>query len=521
MQKLGRKSIVSKTVQLGFWTAVSRLFGLVRTLLTARYLGADALSDAFLTAFKIPNLFRKTFAEGALTAAFLPTFITLIRRKEKAAAQGLMSISFLVFEAIVLALCLLIFVNARTVVFLIAPGFSLEQIELTIPLLRILIFFIFFISSSALLAAGLQAAHHFFIPAFAPVALNVFIIASLGICLVFHLPAQYLCYGILAGGLFQLLMHLYMYFKLNFKFGRISLGVFKEFKHVLWKFLPSLFSISIMEINLFIDTMFASGLPKGSLTLIDYGARFMQIPLGIFGVAFSTILLPHFARISTYAPRRLGFYLLEATKLVTLVTVPVTLFMCLFANNIFLTFSMFVPSLTVAQVTQARLIFVAFTAGLFFFSLNKILFNIYSAYHDTLTPTIISVVATLFNIGFNWLLKAKLQAPGLALATTISGLLQCILFIWFLHRKFAIALYGKNFLIFCMRFFTAFASIVVVFFSIYKSVLFLLKLLPEGLQKFFMGPLGFWVWVGPLACLLFLLLLLMRKKFKLRLHFLG
>ena len=152
---LSKRSIIRKTMQVGGSTLMSRVLGIIREVLMVRYLGAGAMADAFITAWKIPNSLRKIFAEGALSAAFTPTMVKLIKEDKKDAANGLMSLGFLFFEGIVLALCTIVIITAPTVVWLMAPGFSPEQVARTVPFLRILMPFIFFISISALLAGAL------------------------------------------------------------------------------------------------------------------------------------------------------------------------------------------------------------------------------------------------------------------------------------------------------------------------------------------------------------------------------
>jgi len=140
---LHKKSIVKKTIQIGGSTLMSRFLGIIRELLTIKYLGVGAASDAFITAYKIPNSLRKIFAEGALSAAFIPSFVTSLR-KDKHEAFSLMSLAFILFEGILLIVCALTMFFAPSVVKFAAPGFSAQQAASTVPLLRILMPFIFF-----------------------------------------------------------------------------------------------------------------------------------------------------------------------------------------------------------------------------------------------------------------------------------------------------------------------------------------------------------------------------------------
>ena len=319
-KSLSRKSIFNKTFQVGGNTLLSRILGLVRERLLMRFLGWEAASDAFSAAFLIPNSLRKMFAEGALTAAFVPTFVSVFRNDGKQEANRLTTLSAIFFEGIVLVLCVFAMWKPHAVLTLFYPGYAHDtRLELAVPSLRILMPFIFFISSSSLLAGALQSVHHFFVPSFASVVLNIFFIGGLFGCLWMgysHDQVGYLCWAIMAGGAAQFFMHIFMYRKLGFGFSWPTKQSYKAFYHVLKKFLPCFFSMSVMEINLIVDNMFASYQHVGTVTLIKYTFRLMGIPAGVFSTAFSTILLPHFSRVAMYAPRRLGFYLLEAAKFI-------------------------------------------------------------------------------------------------------------------------------------------------------------------------------------------------------------
>ena len=359
---LGKRSIVKKTVEVGLSTFLSRMLGLVREALMARYLGAGVISDAFITAFKIPNFLRKIFAEGALTASFVPTIVGVFKKDSQDDASRLMTLAFLFFEGVLFFLCMFIFVFAWYVIRVIAPGFSLDQVEHAVPFLRILIGFILFVSSSALLAGALNAVNHFFVPAFSPVVLNIFFVSGLVLGLYYNLPVTVLCYIILLGAFAQFLMHIYIYLKLKFAFLSIDAKAVQNFKTLMKRFLPCFMGMSVLELNLFIDTSLASFLVPGSLTRVYYASRFMGIPLGIFAIAFATILLPHFSRVAHYAPRRLGFYLFEASKLIFWVTVPVSFVMGFFSYEIFAT--LFVSKkFTILDAILTQHILIAFVIG--------------------------------------------------------------------------------------------------------------------------------------------------------------
>lgn len=525
MSTLHRKSIIQKTIQVGSSTIVSRFFGVAREILLTNYLGASAAFDAFVTAFKIPNSLRKIFAEGALSASFVPTLVAMVRVENREQVNSFLTRSFIIIEGLLFGLCLFIYWQAPAVIHLTAPGWFVggnpaEQVAYAISFLRILIAFILFVSSSALLAAALQSVNHFFVPAFSPIVLNIFFIAGTLVGWLGGLSPEVLCFFILFGGLVQFLIHLAVYFRLGFGFSLKNDATSDKYLfQVFAKFLPCLFSMSMMEISLFIDTSFASYLPAGSISLIYLGHRFNGIALGVFAVALSTILLPHFSRISTYAPKRLSFYLLEATKLVFWVTVPVVIMMSFFAEKIFHT--LFLSSkFTISQVTEAGHILTAFLLGLFFFSLNKIILSIYYSLHNTRTPGFISFAATLLNIGLNMLFITNLKATGLALATTISGITQTLLFILFLRIHFNFRFYFGPFFTFMGRYLVQLVATFSIGWVVYHLFAYVIAKLPASLAHFFLFGLGFWMWVGPLCGLLFLAIYYLRKRFNVVVYFL-
>ncbi len=518
---LSKQSIIKKTIQVGGSTLGSRVLGIIREVLMVRFLGAGVVADAFITAWKIPNSLRKIFAEGALSAAFIPTLVKLVKDGKKEDANGLMTLAFLVFEGIVLALCALVIIKAPTVVWIMAPGFSPEQIVRTVPYLRILMPFIFFISSSALLAGALQSVNHFFVPAFSPILLNIVFISSLIICLSNKFPVEYLCFFILCGGLLQFLWHVATFLKLDFSFGAITERVKQIFGGVFLKFGNCLMSMSVMELSLIIDTQFASLLPAGSVAMLYYANRFMGIPLGVFVTAFSTILLPHFSRVVTYAPKRLSFYLLEAAKLIFWVTVPMTFLMVFFSEDIFATIFLS-DKFPMEKVQQASVVLIAFISGLFFFSLNRILLNLYYALHNTRVPAVVSIVATLANVGLNAMLIGSLKAPGLALATVFSAMIQTGLYALYLYKRLHFTFYCAEFARFVGRYLLQLvitgAVFLFLFYSIYHAIA---MVMPEVVAHFLLHKIGLWLWVGPLSGLAFLALYYFRRMFRVRVYFLD
>jgi len=353
--------------------------------------------------------------------------------------------------------------------------------------------------------------------------LNIAYIAGLLVCLAHQLPIEVLCFFILIGGVLQFFVHFIAYFFYHFSFGTVK-NHMKEtwvyLKPIIIKVLFCLPAMSVMEINLIVDGQFASYLPAGSISLLYYATRFMQIPLGVFAIAFSTILLPHFSRIGDYAPKRLQFYLLEAAKFIFWVMIPTTFMMIFFADKIFYTL-FYSNKFTLAHVVESRAILIALVVGLLFLALNRVLLNFYYARHVTWLPGIISTVGAALNIWLDYIFVHPFQAMGLALGTTLAGIVQTILFLVFLHLYFGINLYLARFAQFAVRYLLQLLIIFSIFYVSYLILNSAIGLMPSFLSHFLLNNIGFWFWAGPLCLAAFVLIFLTRRWFKVSLYFLD
>ncbi len=521
---LSRKSILQKTMQVGGNTLISRFLGLSREILQMRFLGIGIANDAFNTAFMIPNSLRKMFAEGALTAAFVPTFVNVYKKEGVDQANSLMSLSLLAFESVVLFLCAFIMWKTEFTLRLFAPGFSSDQISLAVPCLKILMPFIFFISTSSLLTGALQSAHHFFVPSFAPVLLNIFYIGGIVVCLMQGYTIEYLSWAIMLGGFIQFLLHVWMYIQLGFSLSFPTKESYKSFLKILAKFLPCFFSMSVMEINLIIDNVFASYGAAGTVTLIKYTSRLMGIPLGVFSTAFSTILLPHFSRVVMYAPRRLSFYLLEAAKFILWVTAPATLIMCYLADDIFLTlFASSSNKFPSDVIPLAGWMLIGYLIGLFWISVNKILLTLFYSFHDTYRPTYTAIIATFLNYWFNFVFFAWWGGAGIPFATTLSGIVQMFISLYLLQKYHNFKLYLSNFVKFSAKYAVQVIILSLPALILYKTVRRLVELIFENnlwMNFFMLKSFGYWIWAMPVIMVYFYALYRTKKLFKIRLFFL-
>lgn len=523
MVKLQKKSILIKTASVAASLLFSKLLGVFREWFQIKYLGVGELSDAFNTAIKIPNLLRKIFAEGALSAAFVPTIVKVTAEDSQRQASKLMTLTYVIFGAVVLALCMLISFFPEPFIRIIASGFAQKPIEMAIAtsVIRILIYFAFFVFTSALLASALQAKMHFTVPAWGPTLLNVFYIVGLAVCHWFGFSVDIFSYFFLLGGIVQALVYAYVYFRLHFTIEWPDSNTYRYFKEVLIKFFPCLMSVSIIEINLIIDNRFASTLPAGSMTLLSLSSKFMMIALGAFAVAFSTILLPHFSRISTYAPKRLGFYLLESTKFIFWVTVPVMLLMTFFSYDIFYTiFYRLTDDFSLDRVQEAAWLLSAFLPGLFFFSVNKMLLSIFYALHETGYAGLITIAGAMVNVMLNRMLMPIYGAFGIALATALSAVVQTILLLVILHIKLKVAVYLWQFVRFVGAYMVQLMLCAVLFLALYHLTVFVITAWFSQYADFLLYNIGLWLWVGPIALVPVGILYLVRNKAGVRLYFL-
>lgn len=521
--RMHKKTIKLKTLQVGAFTLLSRALGTLREILNLRFFGGfSILSDAFIVAFKIPNLLRKIFAEGALSAAVVPTFTKILKEEGQKEASSFLTASFIFFEGIIIILSILVFFFAKYIVIAISPGFSTEQLNKTAEYLKILFPFIFFISGSSILAAALQAVNHFAIPASASSILNVAWISTLILGLKFGWSVEYLCYGILLGGLILFIAHLITYFKYNFSIEPISDNALNNLKSVLKKFAPSLLGVGIIELNLFIDTSLASFLPQGSVSTIYYGTRFMQIPLSVFATAFSTVLLTHFSRVVLYAPKRLYYYMLEAIKLVFWIIVPSTIFLIFISEELF-SILLLGKNSNAHDIWQASWVLTIMACGLIFFSLNKILSNVFYSLHDTVSPTLLGAIASVINFIGNLLslffLKGSYATFGIVASTVISNIVIVILSFWILKVKYNFKFYTARLVHFAMKYIPQIIITSILFWAIYSYSLNFIE--QSSFSLFFKQEWGYWLFVLPIAAVAFSFLLLTKRIFGVRLYFLN
>ncbi|CAE6944141.1 MULTISPECIES: murein biosynthesis integral membrane protein MurJ [Pseudomonas] len=419
-------------------TMLSRVLGFVRDTIIARTFGAGVASDAFVVAFKLPNLLRRIFAEGAFSQAFVPILAEYkTQQGEEATRTFIAYVSGLL--TLVLALVTLIGILAAPwIVWISAPGFADEpdRFNLTTDLLRVTFPYILLISLSSLAGAVLNTWNRFSVPAFVPTLLNVsMIVFALFLTPYFDPPIMALGWAVLVGGLLQLcyqLPHLkrigmLVLPRLNLK----DMGVWRVLKQMG----PAIFGVSVSQISLIINTIFASFLVAGSVSWMYYADRLMELPSGVLGVALGTILLPALSK--TYASADHGEYsrLLDwGLRLCFVLVLPSAVALALLAEP--LTVSLFQYgkfSATDALMTQQALI--AYSVGLLGIILVKILAPGFYAQQNIKTPVKIALVTLVFTQLMNLLLIGPLAHAGLALSIGLAACLNAGLLFWQLRKR--------------------------------------------------------------------------------------
>jgi len=436
--KVKTKSISKTTASVGSMTFISRVFGFARDMICAHIFGASPAYDAFLVAFKIPNFLRRLFAEGAFSQAFIPILSDYRVNKEKSAVQTLIDNTCGILALVLAIITILGIIFAPYLARLYAPGFDVEgeRYDLVVYMLRITLPYILLISLTAFISSVLNTYDRFVIPAFTPVLLNVSLITGA----IFF--ADYMSEGIVAlawavtiGGVLQLLFQLPFIARIrHFPRFRLS-GDIPGVKLILSKMAPALFGVSVAQISLLFDTVFASFLPKGSVTWLYYSDRLMQFPLGIFGVALATVVLPHLSR--SYAKSDLdkfSFSVDWALRVVFLIATPAALGLFLLADPLLISLFNY-GKFTNYDVIQAGASLKAYSLGLLSFIFIKILASAFYAQKNTRTPVKIAAVAMVSNILLSLILMQFLKHVGLALAVSISSTLNALLLVYYLYKQ--------------------------------------------------------------------------------------
>src|SRR5580698_5849313 len=419
---------------IGLAVMCSRVLGLAREQIFAALFGGGAAMDAFTAAFRIPNLLRDLFAEGALSTAFVTTFSKTIARGGDGAAWRLADKVATLTTIVLSAICLLGIVFSPQLVATLAPGFNADKAALTVTLTRIMFPFILLVSLAALVMGMLNSKNVFGMPAMASSFFNIGSIVG-GVALGFWIDPHFgphalvgLAFATVFGGALQLAVQLPSLARQGYRFRPDFRWRDAGVKAILLLMGPSVIAASTTQFNVLINSMFASTLGDGPIFWLSIAFRLMQLPLGLFGVALGTVTLPLLSRL-VVAGEMLGFRseLSRAMRLAFLLTVPSTLGLMLLAEPIISVLYQH-GKFDAHQTAQAAGALRFYAVGLGGYAALKVLVNAFYALDHRTTPMFVSFLAVALNLVFNWLFTFHLGwgTRGLAFST---GLVACCNFL--------------------------------------------------------------------------------------------
>lgn len=423
---------------MGIATALSRVFGLVRDVVVARLFGAGFGADAFFMAFTIPNLLRRFFAEGSLTAAFVPTFSRVHHEQGADEGRRVANICLTLLLLVMTGVTLCGLLASPWIVRLIGYGFSEipGKLELTNFLNRLMFPYIFFVSLLALITGVLNVLGHYFWPAVSPVLLNLAMIAS-AVLLAgsFDAPVTALAIGVLIGGFLQLVIQFPVARRYGLRFRPDFHFRHPAVRRVVRLMLPGLAGVAIYQINIVVTRLLASFLAEGSVSYLYFGQRLFEFPQGIFVVSLAQAVLPAMSRQVAIGDQS-GFKesLRYALVLICLVTLPAAAGLVLCSVPVYSLFFMR-GAFSYNDVLQSALVLAAYAPGLLFAGVSRVVVPSFYAMHDTRTPVWVSFYTLLVNAALGLLLMRFYQHVGLALALTLSSVFNCFVLLFLLRRK--------------------------------------------------------------------------------------
>lgn len=420
----------------------SRLLGLVREQVFAGLFGAGLAYDAFVVAFRIPNLLRDLFGEGALSAAFVTVFSEYNTNKSQQETWRLASNVLVFFAVFVSGLTLIALLCAEPIVHLLAPDFQLVagKTELTVTLTRIMLPFLLFVSLSAVVMGMLNTKGKFFVPALSSSFFNLGSIAG-GLTLAWLLPRFGLpaivgmAWATLLGGVLQLLIQVPTLSKTGFRFHFVFAPRDSGLRRILLLMLPATIGLSATQLNIFINTNFAASCGQGAVSWLNYAFRLVQLPIGVFGVALSIAIMPVLAREA--AERDLNSLKQTFTSSLVLVlalALPATAGLVLLAEPIIrLIFEHGAFTATDTQATAQALCW--YSVGLFAYAANKVMVPVFYATGNTRYPVIGSFLGVAANLAVINLVIATMGHRGIAFSTSCAMMLNFVFLSVVLYRK--------------------------------------------------------------------------------------
>jgi len=434
-----KKSLLKSTFAFSLMTVISRITGMVREIVFAYYFGAVAGMDVFRVAYRIPNFLRSLFAEGAFSQAFVPVLSEYHQKRGEAEVKIFLNHMAGVMLLVLFVFTLIAVLATPWLVYVFAPGFIHDpsRLGLTAVMLRITFPYVLFISLTAYVSGILNTYGKFGVPAFAPNLLNLSLIgAAIFLAPYFTEKVTALAWGIFIGGMAQLLFQLPFLYKLNLlprpRIVWCDTGVMRVLKLML----PAIFGVSVAQVSMLVDNFLASFLPVGSIAWLGYSSSLALFPLGVFGVAIATVVLPYLSRKhAAQSQEEFSGALDWALKFVLTIALPAVIGIVMLAGPIVMTLFRFKNGqFTDFDVLMVRRSLWGFTVGIPAFMLVKVLASGFYSRQNIKTPVKIAIIAVLANIVLATILVFPLKHAGLALATSLTSSLNAGLLFWTIRR---------------------------------------------------------------------------------------
>jgi putative peptidoglycan lipid II flippase len=419
------RRIASAAGVVGAATLLSRVLGFVRDMAIAWLFGAGMQADVFFAAFRIPSTLRELLGEGALSAAFIPTFTRTAARDGREAAWRLVAAVMGTLTVVLGVVSLLGILLAPVIVHVLAPGFGAVpgKLPLTVQLLRVMFPYIFLVGLAALFMGMLNSLGHFLMPALSPTILNLAIIAAaLFVAPSAANPVLPLGAAVLVGGVGQLLIQVPAALTRGWRPRLVVAFRDPRVQEIARLMAPGALGLAITQINVFVGTLLASLLPQGAVATMTYAFRLVQFPIGVFGVAVATGALPVMAAAAAReALDEMKGALVASLRLAAFLTLPALVGLAVF--RVAIVHVLFERGAFSRPATEwTAEILLAYALGLLFYVSNRILAPAFYALHDTWTPMLTGALAVGINIGASLVLMGPLGAAGLALATAVASL---------------------------------------------------------------------------------------------------
>jgi len=427
-------NLIASTSTFGFFTLISRILGYVRDILIAIFLGTSLFADAFFVAFRLPNTFRRLFAEGTFNAAFIPSYAGELA-KNKTSADNFASNVFNLLVIILLFFVLIAEIFMPQLIFLIAPGFykDPEKLKLAVDLSRITFPFLLFICLASFFAAILNSYNKFAIASAAPIILNVILIGSLFFSQWLNISnVLTLSYAVSIAGFFQLII-LFFFVRKKFK-PILSIKIDDKIKFFFRKLLPSIFSSGVTQINILVGTIIAS-FQAGAVSYLYYADRVYQINLAVAGIAVSTVMLPELSKyVKNNNFDKINNLQNRALELCLFLSIPAAIALVLASEQI-ITSLFGYGSFDRDSVSNTAIALTFFAFGVPAFSILKIFSNYFFARNDTKTPFNLSVISVFLNILISISFFEKFGFIIIPIATSISSWVNVLLHYYFIKKR--------------------------------------------------------------------------------------